>query len=54
MSNSYVRTIDAIMVTLTELRSDVEEVTQRLLKENNELVDENRLLKEKLREQDST
>ncbi len=54
MSNAYARTIDHVLVALNEVKSDVERTIEDLIKQNQELVDENRLLKEQLNEQNPT
>ena len=54
MSDPYSRTIDHILVALSDVKSDVERTIEDLIKQNQELVDENRQLKEQLNEQSTT
>ena len=54
MSNPYSQTIDHVLIALSEVKTDVEKIIDDLILQNQELVDENRQLKERLREQDST
>ena len=54
MSNGYSQTIDHILVALSDVNKDIAAAIDDLVRENQELVDENRQLKERLREQDST
>ena len=48
MSNPYSQTIDHVLVALSEVKTDVEKIIDDLIRENQELVDENRQLREKL------
>ena len=54
MSNPYSQTLDHILVALSDTSKDVAAAIDDLIRQNQELVDENRQLKERLREQDST
>lgn len=46
--NAYSQTIDHILVALSDVKSDVTKVIEDLVQQNAELVDENRLLRQKL------
>ena len=48
MSNPYSRTLDHVLVALSEVKTDVEKIIDDLIRQNQELVDENRELREKL------
>lgn len=50
MSNAYSQTIDHILVALSDVKSDVEKTIIDLIKQNSELVEENRKLKHALEE----
>lgn len=48
MSNPYSQTLDHILVALSDTSKDVAAAIDDLIKQNQELVDENRQLREKL------
>ena len=53
MSNPYSQTIDHVLVALSEVKTDVEKIIDDLIRQNQELVDENRWLKQRLEDMDS-
>ena len=53
MSNPYSQTIDHVLVALSEVKTDVEKIIDDLIRQNQELVDENRWLKQQLEDMDS-